>query len=428
MKLEKYILSLALLGAMNVVVPAHAQNNVTTELQVDSLFKAQLVDSLIATPEEVENMLGNLLNDWVQAYEKETDCDTTALLPNYPDSVYIARLSALPYVMEMPYNDKVRSFIDLYVVRRRQQLSRLLGLSEYYFPIFEEALNRYGLPLELKNLPIIESALNPTIISRAGAAGLWQFMVATGRMYGLEINSLIDERCDPIKSTDAACRYLKDLYAIYGDWHLVIAAYNCGPGNVNKAIRRAGGKRDYWAIYPYLPRETRGYVPIFIGANYATNYYCEHNVCPQDIDMPLLIDTIHTNKRMHLQQVAHVLDIPIELLRNLNPQYRRDILPGGKYYTLCLPVQYAELFIVKENEVLAYKADELINNRRAEIDLAQKSSHTYGSGNVIYYKVRSGNTLGGIAQKYRVSVSQLKRWNNLKGTTIRIGQTLRIYK
>lgn len=428
MKLKKYILSLALLGAMNVVVPAHAQNNVTTELQVDSLFKAQLVDSLIATPEEVENMLGNLLNDWVQAYEKETDCDTTALLPNYPDSVYIARLSALPYVMEMPYNDKVRSFIDLYVVRRRQQLSRLLGLSEYYFPIFEEALNRYGLPLELKNLPIIESALNPTIISRAGAAGLWQFMVATGRMYGLEINSLIDERCDPIKSTDAACRYLKDLYAIYGDWHLVIAAYNCGPGNVNKAIRRAGGKRDYWAIYPYLPRETRGYVPIFIGANYATNYYCEHNVCPQDIDMPLLIDTIHTNKRMHLQQVAHVLDIPIELLRNLNPQYRRDILPGGKYYTLCLPVQYAELFIVKENEVLAYKADELINNRRAEIDLAQKSSHTYGSGNVIYYKVRSGNTLGGIAQKYRVSVSQLKRWNNLKGTTIRIGQTLRIYK
>lgn len=428
MKLKKYILSLALLGAMNVVVPAHAQNNVTTELQVDSLFKAQLVDSLIATPEEVENMLGNLLNDWVQAYEKETDCDTTAFLPNYPDSVYIARLSALPYVMEMPYNDKVRSFIDLYVVRRRQQLSRLLGLSEYYFPIFEEALNRYGLPLELKNLPIIESALNPTIISRAGAAGLWQFMVATGRMYGLEINSLIDERCDPIKSTDAACRYLKDLYAIYGDWHLVIAAYNCGPGNVNKAIRRAGGKRDYWAIYPYLPRETRGYVPIFIGANYATNYYCEHNVCPQDIDMPLLIDTIHTNKRMHLQQVAHVLDIPIELLRNLNPQYRRDILPGGKYYTLCLPVQYAELFIVKENEVLAYKADELINNRRAEIDLAQKSSHTYGSGNVIYYKVRSGNTLGGIAQKYRVSVSQLKRWNNLKGTTIRIGQTLRIYK
>ena len=428
MKLKKYILSLALLGAMNVVVPAHAQNNVTTELQVDSLFKAQLVDSLIATPEEVENMLGNLLNDWVQAYEKETDCDTTALLPNYPDSVYIARLSALPYVMEMPYNDKVRSFIDLYVVRRRQQLSRLLGLSEYYFPIFEEALNRYGLPLELKNLPIIESALNPTIISRAGAAGLWQFMVATGRMYGLEINSLIDERCDPIKSTDAACRYLKDLYAIYGDWHLVIAAYNCGPGNVNKAIRRAGGKRDYWAIYPYLPRETRGYVPIFIGANYATNYECEHNVCPQDIDMPLLIDTIHTNKRMHLQQVAHVLDIPIELLRNLNPQYRRDILPGGKYYTLCLPVQYAELFIVKENEVLAYKADELINNRRAEIDLAQKSSHTYGSGNVIYYKVRSGNTLGGIAQKYRVSVSQLKRWNNLKGTTIRIGQTLRIYK
>lgn len=402
----------------------HAEPTIKT----DSVFNSLSKDTLLNVPNEVDKMLGNLLQDWVMTYEQEDDCDTTFYAPSYADSVYVERLSSLPYVMEMPYNEKVRAFIDMYVVKRRQQLSTLLGLSNYYFPIFEEALNRYHLPLELKYLPIIESALKPTIVSHAGAAGLWQFIVSTGRMYGLEINSLIDERCDPIKSTDAACRYLRDLYAIYGDWHLVIAAYNCGPGNVNKAIRRAGGKRDYWAIYPYLPRETRGYVPIFIAANYAMNFHCEHNICATKMSMPVVTDTIMTENRMHLEQLSQVLGVSKEELRMLNPQYRRDVIPGnGKSYSICLPAPYAELFIDKESEVLAYKADELINNRRAEIDMAQKSSHTYGNG-VIYYKVKSGNTLGGIAQKYRVSVAQLKKWNHIKGTMIRVGQTLKIYR
>ena len=394
----------------------------------DSVFNPNPTDTIINVRNEADEMLGKLLQDWVMTYVQEDDCDTTGYLPSYPDSVYVERLRNLPHVMEMPYNDKVRAFMDMYVVKRRQQLATLLGLSDYYFPIFEEALNRYNLPLELKYLPIIESALKPTIVSHAGAAGLWQFIVSTGRMYGLEINSLIDERCDPIKATDAACRYLRDLYAIYGDWHLVIAAYNCGPGNVNKAIRRSGGKRDYWAIYPYLPRETRGYVPIFIAANYAMNYHCEHNICKQKVNMPIITDTIMTGERMHLEQLAYVLQMPIEELRMLNPQYRRDVIPGnGKQYSICLPAPYAELFIDKESEILAYKADELINNRRAEINMAQQSAHAYGNG-VIYYKVKSGNTLGGIAQKYRVSVSQLKKWNNIKGTTIRVGQTLKIYR
>lgn len=397
------------------------------QMQRDSLSMTSLQDTLVSVPEAYNDILGNMLYSWALGYAEEPECDTTIYRPDYPDSVYIARLAALPYVMEMPYNHIVRSFIDLYTVRRRQQVGHLLGLSRYYFPIFEEALNRHGLPLELRYLPIIESGLNPTIVSRAGAAGLWQFMVATGRMYGLEINSLVDERCDPLKSTEAACRYLKDLYAIYGDWHLVIAAYNCGPGNVNKGIRRSGGKRDYWAIYPYLPRETRGYVPIFIGANYAMTYHCEHNICPNQVNLPVMVDTIMTDKRIHLAQIAHILQLPIEELRLLNPQYRRDIVPGNKPYALCLPINYVEAFIAQESAILSYKADELINNRRKEIDMAQKNP-AYGSGNVIYYKVRSGNTLGGIAQKYHVSVAQLKRWNNIKGTMIREGQTLKIYR
>ena len=420
---NRYIISFAF-----VLFAALSSSYAENMLQLDSIFHASSSDSLVSVRNEAENMLGSLLQDWAMHYVQEDECDTTFYQPSYPDSVYVRRLSQLPYVMEMPYNDKVRAFIDMYVLKRREQLGVLLGLSHYYFPIFEEALNRYNLPLELKYLPIIESALKPTIVSHAGAAGLWQFIVSTGRMYGLEINSLIDERCDPIKATDAACRYLRDLYAIYGDWHLVIAAYNCGPGNVNKAMRRSGGKRDYWAIYPYLPRETRGYVPIFIAANYAMNYHCEHNVCEQKANMPIVADTIMTPHRIHLQQIASVMELPIEELRMLNPQYRRDIIPGnGKLYSICLPAPYAELFIDKEAEILAYKADELVNNRRAEIDMAQKSAHAYGNG-VIYYKVKSGNTLGGIAQKYRVSVSQLKKWNNIKGTTIRVGQTLKIYR
>ncbi len=344
------------------------------------------------------------------------------------EEMYITRLQALPYIIEMPYNKIVRSYIDLYIQRRPKQIANMTALSDYYFPIFEQKLAQYGLPYELKYLPIIESALNVKAYSRAGAAGLWQFMPATGRLYGLEINSLVDERMDPYKATDAACRFLRDLYAIHHDWHLVIAAYNCGSGNIRKARTRSGGKQDYWAIYPYLPAETRGYVPIYIAANYAMNYADAHQICTSEISLPVPADTIRTDKRLHLLQVAEVLDIPIEDLRVLNPQYRQDILPGSKVYSLVLPDDKLEEFLEREQEIFAYKADSLINNRRAQIDMAQRSTATSGNGKYQVYKIRNGDTLGSIARRFHVSVSQLQRWNGLRGTNIKAGKTLKIYK
>ena len=361
-------------------------------------------------------------------YESQAECQPLRDTVIVTDSLYILRLQALPYIIEMPYNKLVRSYIDMYIQRRRKQIANMAGLSDYYFPIFEQKLAQYKLPYELKYLPIIESALNPKAYSRAGAAGLWQFMPATGRLYGLEINSLVDERMDPYKATDAACRFLRDLYAIHGDWHLVIAAYNCGSGNIRKAVTRSGGKRDYWDIYPYLPSETRGYVPIFIAANYAMNYADAHQICDNQISLPVPADTIRTSQRLHLLQVAEVLDVPIEDLRALNPQYRMDILPGGKPYSLVLPENTLESFIVHEKEIYEYKADSLINNRRAQIDMAQKSASAGGNGRYQTYKIKSGDTLGSIAKRFHVSVKQLQRWNNLKGTNIRAGRVLKIYK
>ena len=368
--------------------------------------------------------------DWSLQWLDTTGCiaslDTTTL----PDSVYKARLQALPCVIELPYNERVRAFIIRYVKRNPKQVARMMRMSEYYFPLFEEALARYNLPYELKYLPIIESALNPMARSHAGAAGLWQFMPGTAKLYGLEVNSLVDERMDPIKSTEAACRFLTSMYNIYFDWNLVIAAYNCGSGNVNKAIRRAGGKRDFWSIYPYLPRETRNYVPIFIAANYAMNYGGEHGICKSPIEHTMLTDTIRTTQRLHLHQVSQNLDIPMEELRRLNPQYSRDILPGGTPYALVLPSEKVGLYIDRENSILAYKADSLINNRRAEIDLAKVTSITgaYRINGVTYYTIKNGDTLGGIAKKFHCTVKQLKAWNNLTSDNIRAGKKLKICK
>lgn len=368
--------------------------------------------------------------DWCMAWLDTTECtavhDTTTL----PDSVYKARLQDLRCVIELPYNERVRAFILRYVKRSPKQVARMMRMSEYYFPIFEEALTKYELPYELKYLPIIESALNPVARSYVGAAGLWQFMPATGKLFGLEINSLVDERMDPLKATDAACRFLKSMYAIYHDWNLVIAAYNCGSGNVNKAIRRAGGKRDFWSIYPYLPRETRNYVPIFIAANYAMNYGYEHGICKIPIEKAMITDTIRTNRRMHLQQVSENLNIPMDELRRLNPQYSRDILPGGSTYTLCLPAEKIGSYIDMENAILAYKADSLIHSRRAEIDMAKVTSITgaYRVNGVTYYTIKKGDTLGGIAKKFHCSVKQLKSWNNLSNDIIREGKKLKICK
>ena len=352
--------------------------------------------------------------------------DTTTL----PDSVYKARLQALPCVIELPYNERVRAFILRYVKRNPKQVARMMRMSDYYFPIFEEALCRYNLPYELCCLPIIESALNPMARSHAGAAGLWQFMPATGKLFGLEVNSLVDERMDVIKATDAACRFLSSMYTIYHDWNLVIAAYNCGSGNVNKAIRRAGGKRDFWSIYPYLPRETRNYVPIFIAANYAMNYGQEHGICKAPVEKAMMTDTIRTTKRLHLQQVSENLGIDINELRRLNPQYSRDILPGGSVYALCLPSEKVGMYIDLQDTILTYKADSLINNRRAEIDMAKVTSITgaYRVNGVTYYTIKRGDTLGGIAKKFHCSVKQLRQWNGLKNDNIREGKKLKICK
>ncbi len=367
--------------------------------------------------------------DWSLRWLDTTDCvavhDTTTL----PDSVYKARLQALPCVIELPYNERVRAFILRYVKRSPKQVARMMRMSEYYFPLFEDVLGHYDLPYELKYLPIIESALNPIARSHVGAAGLWQFMPATGKLFGLEVNSLVDERMDPLKSTEAACRFLSSMYAIYHDWNLVIAAYNCGAGNVNKAIRKAGGKRDFWSIYPFLPRETRNYVPIFIAANYAMNYGQEHGICKAPIeDKAMVTDTIRTNQRMHLQQISDNLGIEMAELRRLNPQYSRDILPGGSIYTLCLPADKMGPFIDMQDSIIAYKADSLINNRRAEIDLAKVTSVSgaYRVNGVTYYKIKRGDTLGGIAKKFHCTVKQLKRWNGLKNDNIREGQKLKI--
>lgn len=402
------------------------------EALVDSLTEAVLDSLDYATQEaepcelnEYDDRLLSLTLSWLDT----TTCDLQVDTAYIPDSVYINRLQALPHEMEMTYNQYVRAQIERYVKRNPRQLASLCRLSDYYFPIFEESLHRYGLPLELKYLPVIESALNVNARSRVGAAGLWQFMVQTGKLSGLEVNSLVDERYDPHRSTEAACRFLRSLYYIYHDWTLAIAAYNCGPGNVNKAIHRSGGKRDFWAIYDFLPRETRSYVPIFVAANYAMNYAEEHKICKAPLNLySTPTDTIVTTRRQHLKQVAAVLDIPIADLRRLNPQYTKDILPGGKEYALVLPLDKAPLYIVMQDSILAYKADSLINNRRAVIDMAQKTAvdGSYRSGNTVYYKVKKGDTLSGIAKRNHCSVKQLQKWNGLKGTNIQIGKTLKI--
>lgn len=390
----------------------------------------ETIDAILTVPQDFDNTLDYMLRSWVIERSDNSDCFSSDDPMIASDSIYKMRLSQMPCVMEMPFNSAVRTFIDLYAVKKRRQVEYMMGMSEYYFPIFEEVLGANNLPLELKYLPIIESALNTTAMSRMGAAGLWQFMIATGRMYGLEINSLVDERLSPDKATKAAAHFLKDLYSIYGDWHLVIAAYNCGPGNVNKAIRRSGGKRDYWAIYPYLPRETRGYVPIFVAANYVMHYASEHNLCAAKVNMPVITDTIKIHQRIHLEQIADVLNLPIQEIRLLNPQYRKDIVPGNiKPYAVRLPLSYANTFIEKYDEIVAYKADSLINNRRSEIEISQAPPLSVGSsGRVTYHKVKSGQTLSGIAARYGVSLTKLKKWNHIRNSRIQVGQRLKIIK
>lgn len=348
-----------------------------------------------------------------------------------PDSVYIARLAQMNSVIELPFNSIVRNFINVYTQRQRDKVEVMLGLADFYFPIFEEILDMYQLPQEFRMLPVIESALNPRAVSRAGATGIWQFMYGTGRMYNLTINSYIDERRDPIASSHAAARFIRDLYTIYGDWTLVIAAYNCGPGNVNKAIRRAGGKRNYWDIYYYLPRETRGYVPAFIAASYAFNYHKEHNIRPILMALPPTTDTLMISGMLHFQQISEVLNVPVQVIRDLNPQYKLDIIPArSKQHSLKLPLDLVGPFIDREQEIFAYK-DSLFfnpNNLVAPSRYTTSYRHEVPSGSQrVTYKVKEGDVLGSIAIKYGVSVAQLRSWNNIRGNLIRVGQNLTIY-
>ena len=352
---------------------------------------------VIEFPEAMTYDLDSLLNLYMaKTYLDEPgDCNMRDVNPVYTKEEYIDRLSRLPNVMEMAYNEVVQKFIDRYSGRLRHSISYMLGASNFYMPIFEEALEAYQLPLELKYLPIIESALNPKAVSRVGATGLWQFMLTTGKQYGLQVNSLVDERRDPVKASYAAARYLKDLYKVFGDWNLVIAAYNCGPENINKAVHRANGEKDYWQIYPYLPKETRGYVPAFIAANYIMTYYSLHNICPMTTRLPAKTDTVMVSKNMHLEQVASVVGINIDLLRSLNPMYRRDIIPGATEPSpLRLPQSEVGKFIDAEDSVYTYKVDELLN-KRTEVEVNDdvptyyhKSKRSYKKGKRSYKRGR----------------------------------------
>ena len=379
-------------------------------------------------PETMLADMDSLYWDWQSKNFLSIDenCVMTAENPSISDSIYIDRLSRIPSIIEMPFNEIVKKHIEAYTTRLRNKVSFILAAANFYMPLFEEALDTYDLPLELKYLPIIESALNPTALSRQRASGLWQFMLKTGKIYGLENNSLVDERRDPIKSTWAAARYLKDLYNIYKDWNLVLAAYNCGPGNVNKAIHRAGGATDYWEIYPFLPKETRGYVPGFIAANYVMNYYCEHGICPMETQLPETSDTIHIHKDLNLNQVAGVCNIDIEQLRSLNPQYKKDIVPGNsKPYILRLPNNTANQFIELQDSIYAYKANQYLTKRKT-VAVNENSTGKGNTGNATYHKIRQGDNLGKIAAKYGTTVNQLRKLNNLKGNNITAGKTLRI--
>lgn len=341
---------------------------------------------------------------------------------NVPDSVYVRRLSEMNSFITLPYNNVVRNYIILYT-EKNKNIGNILGLASYYMPIFEDIFNQYGLPEELKAMAVIESALNPTAVSRANAKGMWQFMYSTAKHYGLQINSFVDERFDPVASAHAAAKYLKDSYNIFGDWSLAIASYNCGAGNVQKAIRRSGNSKDFWEIYNFLPRETRGYVPAFVGALYTLRYYKEHKLCPSPITLPPHVDTIHVTKMLHLEQVSSLTGIKLEELKNLNPQYIHNIIPGNeRAYILRIPYNYTNAFIDHEKEVYSYQADKYFN----PVEL--KKIKDGGTGERIVYKVRRGDVLGKIAMRYGVSVAKIKKWNGLRSDNIRIGQRLVIYR
>ena len=350
--------------------------------------------------------------------------DSVHFRSSVTDKEYLQRLADMNSFITLPFNETVRNYIILYSEKMPTKMKSMLALSQYYFPIFEEIFDRYGLPKELKYMAVIESAFNPVAVSRAGAKGMWQFMYNTAKMYGLTINSFVDERLDPVKSADAAARYMRDAYRIFGDWNLAISSYNCGSGNVNKAMRRSGS-REFWPVYNYLPRETRGYVPAFVGAMYAFTYYREHGLVPETDSMPVQVDTFHIRRMLHFQQVSALTGVSVEMLKKLNPQYVHDIVPGTakEEYVLRLPYQYTTKFIENEDSVYAYNAKEYFSPATLQ-NIAVSGS---ASSQRIAYKVKSGDYLGRIASRYHVTVKQIMEWNHLRNTNLRVGQVLYIY-
>ena len=430
--MKKTVLRIAAFCALGLAaLPMWGRQNVNT-------IKETIVDNSIVFPESFETDTKALMNNWyLKNYTVLDSYVENSKANEVSDEVYIQRLRAMPTAIEMPFNSVVKTYIEMYTERRRTLVEEMLGMSLYYMPIFEQALEKEGLPLELKYLPVIESALNPEAVSRVGATGLWQFMISTAKGLGLEVNSMVDERRDPYRSSASAATYLKSLYNIYHDWSLVIAAYNCGPGNVNKALRRAGGTgKDFWEIYPYLPKETRGYVPAFIAANYVMTYFKNHNISPSLAKKPLLTDTIAVNQRIHFNQISQVLNMPLDELRVLNPQFRRDVIPGDtRAYTLCLPTHQIYSFIMSKDSILNYR-----NDLYARRDVVQPATinedkvtgvegvdFNYETQTVTkWHKVGRRETLSSIARKYGVTTSSIKRNNGLKRSRVHRGQSLKI--
>ncbi|MCI6617604.1 MAG: transglycosylase SLT domain-containing protein [Prevotella sp.] len=439
-----YLLAATLIFGLSGAVQAQSQNE-KNEIKVTN---AQGVEEVIDLPEGMTSEIDSLLHLYhTKTYLKpDTSCNLPDVNPIYEKEVYKDRLRRIPTIIEMPYNDVVQKFIDRYSNELRRSVSYMLGASNFYMTIFEQALEVYGLPLELKYLPVIESALNPSAVSRVGATGLWQFMLNTGKRYGLEVNSLVDERRDPVKSSYAAARYLSDLYKIFGDWNLVIAAYNAGPEKITKAIHRAKGQADYWQIYPYLPRETRGYVPAFIAANYIMTYYCEHNICPMMTDLPAKSDTVVVDRDFQFEQISHVLGISIDQLKELNPQYRHNVVNGTtKPSTLRLPASLITKFIDHEDSIFAYTSPVMLSKRvEVEVneDAAEVSSPRKSKSSVKKSRsrrsrdrrsrrgrsvtVRSGDTLSEIAERNHTTVKKLRKLNKISGNTIRAGKKIKV--
>lgn len=407
-----------------------------------SPVQSQSIDTVDYTPSEVELMTkrytdsyDSLINSYYmrrlhrhQAKHKEVSMED---FDNIPDSVLMARLRALHTVIPMSFNSEVRTHIKFYLKYMSRRLDVMLMLCEYYRPLFLEGLNRYDVPEELKYLPIVESALNPMATSRVGAAGLWQFMYSTGADYGLEVNSIIDERRDPYKSTIAAARFLRNLYRAFDDWTLAIAAYNCGPGTIHKAIARSGGKRNFWEIYPYLPRETRGYIPAFIAVNYVMNYYSLHGIKPSKLEAPMRTDTVVLAGDVLMGYVQQFTGVELEELHTINPQYRTDFIPGstGKYH-LSLPTGKVAAFLANQDTIYAASRDSLSRrpiNIEPDRKVGKDRSKSRGkSGNTIYHTVKKGETLSSVARTYGISVSKLKKLNGIKKDQIRVGQRLRV--